>query len=99
MTYTLIIFDNENKCLESYPDLMNPKIKESDLESDNLQIRGINQNFIVLEGTIIVEPDAIITAEQIAADKKDELKTAAESQAQQIDMLQQMVNEIMFGGM
>lgn len=97
MTYTIIIYDDQNKAKEVFPGAENPEVDGQDIKWTNNLLIGVQAPFIVIEGTQEIEPEADIT-ELIAQDVKEQLLSVEKAREIEIAQLQMIVNELMFGG-
>lgn len=97
MTYTIIIYDEENKAKEVFPGAENPEVDGQDIRWTNNLLIGIQAPFIVVEGDLEIEAEADIS-EYITQDIKEQLISQEKARGIEIEQLQTIVNELMFGG-
>jgi hypothetical protein len=98
MGYTIILYNEENKVLDSLYLEEKPTVEENNIYYSNGALRGINVPFIVIEGEHIPnEKDDI--SELIPNDKKAELIGEMQNLRSELAQTQQVLNDMMFGGL
>lgn len=97
--YTIILFDEEDKkALDSIAVSDKPTVEGNNIKWTNGQFGGINASFIVLEGEIYPNAGDDISA-HIPNDIKDTLKGEYTLLRQDLDQTQQVLNDMMLGGL
>lgn len=91
--YTLIIYEN-GKCISTLSELENPVVEDTTVTWEDGQIKGINKDFIVVEGNLDVEEGADISS-LILADKKESLISYEKKKEKDSEVMQSMINTIM----
>jgi hypothetical protein len=93
--YTLILYDENQKCIDSYTDLQKTIVEGNNVYWDNGFLEGINVNFIVLGSNAEIAPQEDI-AHLIDQDIKQTLLSEGNLRDQQAQEMQNMINTILF---
>lgn len=96
--YTIIIYDDENKCLDSVAIPDKPSVEGNNISFANGGFGGINEPFIVVEDELYLNQGDDVT-EHIPKDIKGTLVGEMVQLQTDLAQTQQVLNEMMFGGM
>jgi hypothetical protein len=92
--YTLILYDEEKKCLDSYSNLYKAIVEGNNVYWHNGFLEGINVNFIVLNTNAEINPDEDIS-HLIDQDIKATLLSEGNLRDKQAQDMQTMINMIL----
>jgi hypothetical protein len=96
--YTIIIYDDENKCLDSIAIDEKPQVEGNNISFTNGGFGGINEPFIVVEEELYPNQGDDIS-EHIPKDVKGNLISDMDSLRTDLAQTQQVLNDMMLGGL
>lgn len=96
--YTIIIYDDENKCLDSVAVQDKPSVDGNNISFENGGFGGINEPFIVVEEELYLNQGDDVS-EHIPKDIKSTLVGEMVQLQSDLAQTQQVLNDIMLGGM
>jgi hypothetical protein len=93
--YTIVLYSDENLCVDSYKDIIDPKAEGDNIYWQDGSLQGLTVNFMILEGDHEIEKEQDVS-HLIDQDIKEFLVPFEQEQEKQTSDMQMMINAMLF---